>query len=124
MVKGRPTPAERRDPIAGRDRFSHQQGIDRAMRSAMMPSRPVPQWRNGRRGRLKICCRQRRAGSSPAWGTNGLAHFVAGDDFERVRDDATSAPLLGRSSAMQARRQVIHLDEHGSAGSTTLLNSG
>ncbi len=31
--------------------------------------RPKPQWRNGRRGRLKICCRQRRAGSSPAWGT-------------------------------------------------------
>jgi hypothetical protein len=29
----------------------------------------VPQWRNGRRGRLKICCSQERAGSSPAWGT-------------------------------------------------------
>ena len=31
--------------------------------------RPVPQWRNGRRGRLKICCLKGRAGSSPAWGT-------------------------------------------------------
>src|ERR1700704_3511759 len=31
--------------------------------------RPMPQWRNGRRGRLKICCLQGRAGSSPAWGT-------------------------------------------------------
>ena len=31
--------------------------------------RPAPQWRNGRRGRLKICCLQGRAGSSPAWGT-------------------------------------------------------
>ncbi len=29
----------------------------------------VPHWRNGRRGRLKICCPQGRAGSSPAWGT-------------------------------------------------------
>src|SRR6516164_8294522 len=28
-----------------------------------------PQWRNGRRGRLKICCAKARAGSSPAWGT-------------------------------------------------------
>ncbi len=31
-----------------------------------------PQWRNGRRGRLKICCLQGRAGSSPAWGTIGF----------------------------------------------------
>ena len=35
--------------------------------------RPVPQWRNGRRGRLKICCLQGRAGSSPAWGTNNFS---------------------------------------------------
>jgi hypothetical protein len=33
---------------------------------------PVPQWRNGRRGRLKICCLQGRAGSSPAWGTKKI----------------------------------------------------
>ena len=29
----------------------------------------LPLWWNGRRGRLKICCSQGRAGSSPARGT-------------------------------------------------------
>ena len=29
----------------------------------------MPWWRNGRRGRLKICCQQWRGGSSPPRGT-------------------------------------------------------
>ena len=32
-----------------------------------------PLWWNGRRGRLKICCLQGRAGSSPARGTTASA---------------------------------------------------
>jgi hypothetical protein len=34
------------------------------------PSAPLPLWRNGRRGGLKSRCLLRRAGSSPARGTN------------------------------------------------------
>ena len=30
----------------------------------------LPGWRNGRRGRLKICCPQGRVGSIPTPGTN------------------------------------------------------
>src|SRR5579859_4193877 len=40
------------------------------------PFLAVPQWWNGRRGRLKICCPRGRAGSSPAWGTNYLLFDV------------------------------------------------
>jgi hypothetical protein len=37
---------------------------------AYLMFRAKPQWRNGRRDRLKICYPQGCAGSSPAWGTN------------------------------------------------------
>ncbi len=40
-----------------------------ALASMMRPALREPLWRNGRRGRLKICCWQQRAGSSPARGT-------------------------------------------------------
>src|SRR4051812_19926394 len=33
----------------------------------------VPEWRNGRRDRLKIDCPQGREGSNPSSGTSGLA---------------------------------------------------
>ena len=35
----------------------------------------VPACRNGRRGRLKICCGQPRAGSSPAAGTTNFSEI-------------------------------------------------
>src|SRR5690348_2205820 len=41
------------------------------------PTRRVPLWRNGRRGRLKICCLHGRAGSSPARGTSNPASLAA-----------------------------------------------
>ena len=52
-------------------------GLDRGVRSSRIdPALPLPLnpaglplWRNGRRGRLKICCLHGRAGSSPARGT-------------------------------------------------------
>ncbi len=42
----------------------------------------------GRRDRLKICCPQGRAGSSPARGTNlfnAIGHFSEGGDLDRAR---------------------------------------
>ena len=36
----------------------------------------MPWWRNGRRGRLKICCQQWREGSSPSRGTRKKARFL------------------------------------------------
>ena len=49
----------------------------RVDRTQALPHVPAawPQWRNGRRDRLKICCPQGRAGSSPAWGTKTFSKF-------------------------------------------------
>ena len=46
----------------------------------------APACRNGRRGRLKICCGQPRAGSSPAAGINILEknRLLVGSFFTRV----------------------------------------
>ena len=41
-------------------------------------STPVPGWRNGRRGGLKILCPQGRVGSNPTLGTSAL-HVQPGD---------------------------------------------
>ena len=38
----------------------------------------MPACRNGRRGRLKICCGQPRAGSSPAAGSKTLVKYHKG----------------------------------------------
>ncbi len=46
-----------------------------------------PQWRNGRRGRLKICCPQGRAGSSPAWGTIKIKDLTKIQTPKRVAND-------------------------------------
>ena len=35
----------------------------------------MPWWRNGRRGRLKICCQQWREGSSPSRGTHKIITY-------------------------------------------------
>ena len=39
--------------------------------------RNVPEWRNGRRERLKTACLKGRAGSSPASGTNSVQKLVS-----------------------------------------------
>jgi hypothetical protein len=44
---------------------------------------PVPLWRNGRRGRLKICCSQGRGGSSPSRGTKGNQSFRGHSQHKR-----------------------------------------
>ena len=41
------------------------------------PNIPKPACRNGRRGRLKICCGQPRVGSSPTAGTFSVKQFVS-----------------------------------------------
>ena len=56
----------------------------------------MPACRNGRRGRLKICCGQPRAGSSPAAGINILEKNrpLVGSFFTRVVRNSSSVFLV------------------------------
>src|ERR1700730_15686813 len=61
---------------------------------------PMPLWRNGRRGRLKICCSQGRGGSSPSRGTKQIQRFVdchagGADTASEGRVHALGVPALG-----------------------------
>src|SRR5262249_45683579 len=62
LLSGRllPCPSSARGPLCQ---------VDRVTGLPHVPARS-PSGGIGRRGRLKICCSQERAGSSPAWGTN------------------------------------------------------
>src|SRR5262249_59602321 len=61
LLSGRllPCPSSARGPLCQ---------VDRVAGLPHVPARS-PSGGIGRRGRLKICCSQERAGSSPAWGT-------------------------------------------------------
>src|ERR1700743_2650808 len=59
---------------------------------------PVPLWRNGRRGRLKICCPHGRAGSSPARGTR--PRFATAERSLPRRGLKGEAGLLAASYAL------------------------
>jgi hypothetical protein len=58
-------------------------GLTEALSSIYTLPRVKPLWRNGRRGRLKICCSQGRGGSSPSRGTK---------DFKCLRGDGAANP--------------------------------
>src|SRR5262249_2447645 len=67
LLSGRllPCPSSARGPLCQ---------VDRVARLPHVPARS-PSGGIGRRGRLKICCSQERAGSSPAWGTTKNLRF-------------------------------------------------
>src|SRR5205823_2501973 len=69
-----------------------------------------PLWRNGRRGRLKICCLHGRAGSSPARGTTKSLSRLSAKGFPEycpgriaaARAALSRAPCIGEV-AMRCR---------------------
>ena len=64
-----PPVAGRRQPRELARSFVDQGQVVAMIRPPFVFFASEPPWRNGRRGRLKICCPQGRAGSSPAGGT-------------------------------------------------------
>jgi hypothetical protein len=51
------------------------------------PALVKPLWRNGRRGRLKICCSQGRGGSSPSRGTKVFKYLCRNGAANPAPDD-------------------------------------
>ena len=57
-------------------RSAAPRSVPATMESLRKANRLMPLWRNGRRGRLKICCSQGRGGSSPSRGTTKISSLT------------------------------------------------
>jgi hypothetical protein len=83
---------------------------------------PQPEWRNGRRRRLKISRPQGHAGSSPASGTDRINHLVA----ERARQRRLSLPnchIYATTPPWQPTGSGAIAGRYRSAGRGTLTRS-
>src|SRR5207244_12569327 len=82
--------------------------IDRSVAAAIFAAATSeqPLWRNGRRGRLKICFSQGSGGSSPSRGTSGDSRKVAAP----MSENADWLGLGGRVSVVTGGGSGIGVD--------------
>ena len=65
----------------------------------------MPEWRNGRRGGLKIRCQQWRVGSSPTSGTAGFMGFAI---MRPLAADPQKGQLLAKLLANGPKNRALH----------------